>query len=884
MQYQQALELALRGGHVDHALLAARQWVGELTMEGKAPRDAGIEVAKAAATAYRDFATEPVHQFQQQIAATLDGEAGSIVERALKRLMDMTAEWEPKLEMVYRERLARELRDFTRGRHFAEAAQNVSLLCSAARTPEDGSRLARYVGNVLATCDNHPKECETLIGTIGRDPNRYHLTNSLVSELLEGYQQRREQLARSRMETRELEWSRGLTQTVIDLKGKMPGGDGLAEPDEAVVRDVTDHMRAILRIPVWRNQADKLIDATLILIDFTPKELATAAAQSGVEQRAYSTLSYTAKKAAILAFGEIGKSATFAAAYEKFARWAQKTNYAKPTAQFMGATRSPVFYPVLVEFFGTKESADMRADLVDAFGNIGNADARNLLIAELERVLGARAIDASHIREATRIFVSLGKLSKSPRLSAEERADLVRRALKTIPRDQSRLALTAALHFFSYQPANLPAELRQWATTVLTQSLWLSNEAPEWAKGNDRQTELGFRAPIAEALRALVSASPDQFLQMAEQLAMRYSGAYIAVADVCEKTKLTAALPTLEKMLLNAMMTGEGGGKYDAEQVWDPATQQHVVLAKDKVVSALIFAIGSLGGPEALRILQNLDDQIRSGRQKNPGTESTKFLMQFLQQLGANPLAQPGAPGSAAGPAGGGLLPMEEDRLTECIKALEGSYFLTGAEKRRLKKIQALTELAQHCPPEALDALVAQLADKDVMVQGAARSTLGEYFGRRVPPAARKQAIARLVMGLSEKDPAIRAGAAKVLQEVGPGQPDIRAVLEKEQKVADDASIRAAIEALLRAGGLPGGMAGTTGGEAGAAAAAGGASLGNPPGAPASAAGAPGAPATSGAPAKPVSALDLKRQYVLARQEWIRSGKKGPAPEPPPGG
>ncbi len=858
------VEDALRRSDTATALTLARQWAVQALSEGRAPNDAGLEIARVVAAVYRDFITEPAHEFQASAARALPEGVGALVERALKRLTDPVFAWEQKLETVYRERLARELRDLTKSRDVRSAAENLRLLCAAARTEDDALRLARYCGNVLGSCENHPREAEAVIAHLGRDPAAFGLTHELITELDSARRKRLDVIMRSRMETRELEWTRMLTQTVVEMKEVLPPKERMDEPDEAALRDTADLFRAILRIPLWRGQPEKFTDATLLLVEFAPRDLAQAAAQSGVEQRAYWTLGYTAKKAALLAFTELGKSANFTQVYEAWVRERVQSPYLKYFIELMGATHAPVFYGLLVEWFGQKRLESVREEIVDALGNLGNADARRQLLAHLGETLSARVVDPPRARSATRTLTALGKLSRSPRLTPAERADLVRKALKSSPEGQTRLALHAAMQFFSYNPSPLPDDLKQWAAQTLTFALWLPDDTPEWVQGSERQESiLGYRHTITESLKKIVPEAPGPFLEAADRHAARYSGAYMAVAEICEKTRLAAALPILEKMLLSALLFDDTDvTKYSRESYWDSTAGQRVALAKDKVVAPLVYAIGTIGGPEALRILGNLEDEARSGRLRLPGVETARHLDVFLKGLRAS------FGESAAG--AGEQEALSEAAVRERIKTLRSSFLFSGAEARRRKIIVAIGELARARPEEAIEALVERLADKDDLVSGAARAALREYTAPRTPGRARGRLFARIVEALGDRDPAIRQQILRLMREIGPACPDLKPLLDRELRMTEKPLVRSEIEALFREGGV---------GQ-------------KPLAEPAPLPGAesqdgketePGADAIAGPPRGEASQMDLKRQYILARQEWIRGGKKGPPPEPPEG-
>ena len=116
----------------------------------------------------------------------------------------------------------------------------------------------------------------------------------------------------------------------------------------------------------------------------------------------------------------------------------------------------------------------------------------------------------------------------------------------------------------------------------------------------------------------------------------------------------------------------------------------------------------------------------------------------------------------------------------------------------------------------------------------------------------------------------MRVSAIKLLKEIGPNRPDIRKRVSNFAKSVTDGNARLVLMQALGdvASSSPESSAGPSQEaveqtEAGAGA------------------GAAAPSAASGTPQK--SALDLKREYMLARQQWIKGGKKGDPPQPPSG-
>jgi hypothetical protein len=398
----------------------------------------------------------------------------------------------------------------------------------------------------------------------------------------------------------------------------------------------------------------------------------------------------------------------------------------------------------------------------------------------------------------------------------------------------------------------------------------LQDDTPEWAQGAERQESiLGFRKPMTDALKRIVPEAPEPFLRRIDRQALRYSGAYLAVAEVCEETRLESAVPILEKMLRNALAHEESDvTRYEAETYWDASARERVPLGKDKTVGALVFAIGTIGGPDAYRVLADLQDQVKSGRIELPGLETARHLMNFLERLkGEAPAATAAQTEGTGAPERQAVLTSQH--LDELIKTLKSSFLLAGSSKRRLKKISAISELGHHTPIEAIDPLIQQLTDKDDLVQAAARTALQEYAARDKPEPLRTQALQSIAHALNAKDPALRQGATQTLREIGTGLPEVRALLEQEIAASDNASVQKHIQLLLKESSV--GKARERARSAGVGAGTGAAIV------------AGGENDEEDGGPDSMSKIDLKRQYVMARQEWIRGGKKGPPPEPPPG-
>ncbi|MDX2174904.1 MAG: hypothetical protein SF028_00375 [Candidatus Sumerlaeia bacterium] len=848
--------------HLERGDLSAAQSCARQLIEahGGPPKTAAVEVAREAAALYRQFLADPVAEFADAAPHGLGAEAGEVVQKALQRLFRIAGEWEAKLFDVHRERLARELRDYTRDRRYDLAQERFRNLLDA--VPEaDRGKQAEYIGAALGSLVNQADNARRVLrDAIGKAPE-IGLPPESAPEMLKRFEDRLVTTMKSRQEGLELEWSRRLVTVQNDIRNAMPEKNKMDEPDEAVLRDVGDIFRSLARVPL--RFGDPLYpDLLVLLADFCPGEVAATAAAAGVEVRSYSLLGFTARKSVLLTFQELGKSPRFTGPYMA---WLEKNlggDYARRGVEVAGALRSEAFRPLFTRLLDDKRFADIRSRTVDALGDVAGAEAAGTLLADLKKICKKGVRDSAELRAATALLQSLGKVVRTPRTSLDERLGIAREVVATVPATETRLALAATQQILAFKTHDLDPVSKHYAITALTSALWLPDDSSALAKGGERQANiLGFRAPIVESLKRVAKEDFPFFLKELAKYELRYGAAYMAVAEVLEAAADPAAAPHLERMLLTALRHAQSpGSKYEAEFYWDAAAQQRVELSLDKVCAPLIHALGKVGGDEGKRLLADIEQQINVGRMPLPGEESSKFLRQFV---GMANVKQPPPVGGAAAPEPEPA-PVHADpaEVRELVKAVTSSYFLKGADKRRVGKITALTRLGQLVPLEALGAVIEQFADKDLLVSAAAVTSASQYAMPDKPKAVRTAALNALAEAAESKDPAIRVGVQKTLREIGPSRQDVKPILELSLKSARTPEARGIFMDLLK-----------------------GASIGGQP--TRSSQMVPKMEGESGPseqhPPAAADPLTAKRDYLNARRAWIAGGKKGPPPVPPPG-
>lgn len=845
------IEDALRGGKAGAAVQTATTYV---QTHGDT-RDSGIAIAKAAATVYRDLIAPPVIEFAGMLDSALPGEAGQTARKALDRLFRINDEWEKRLWAVHVERLARELRDWTRMRHIDAAASNVSRLMALA---PDGQRERRasYIGGTLATVLNNQKEAKQLLAMIARHPEKYFVLAEEVAAIEKARETRFNQMMGANIENLEREYSSVLSETAMEIRKLLPETNRMDEPEEKELREVGDAFRSLLRAPILREESDLFLDATNVIVEFIPKEQSSTSRIARVEGRHHGQLGFTAKKTVALVLMDIGRNSFFNTVFKGWAKDYLGTDSIGNIVEVMGALRTNDF----AEFFKKVQSdrslsISVSSKLASAYGAMAGEAATETLMAELRAILGKRRIESTELREAEQIITNLGIIVKSPRTSDQERTQIREFARSHVPEDLSRLARHAALELFTYKATEQSPQLRHWAVRVLTRALFATDETTSHHKG-DAGKMLGEKHAAVEALIKLAPLEISTFVHALEPLAVRYGSGFMAAAEVAEKVNDPALLPVLDRMLTGTLMHDDTAQNiYQQEYYWDPATEERKPLTKDMVLSPIVFSIGMIGGEKSKDILRRYQQQISSNRVHPPSPEVAGFLQRFLGE-------EAFGDGASVGPDSSGII-LSPDEVKVLTKQITSRYLLTGKEKRRMLKVAALTKLAQGTPPEAMEAVFQQLGDKDPMVVSAAITCLAEYAQPHKDKVTRDLAINEAIDCLGHKDPAVRANAVKLVKEIGPARKDVKPKLTAFAKTVDQPEVKMAIAQAIKSSphssdglGQMAALAASEGGDS-----------------------------TKGEPEAPnaMSQLEIRRQYMAARKAWIDGGKHGDPPAKPPG-
>ena len=849
--------------------------------EGFSPSALAQAAAQSLDRLLDEFVVEPVIRFVAEMDARVPGDVAEPIRQRVSRRLTVIQDWSGKIILISRERQARDLRAAVRGRHLLEAEQCVKAILAPPQGRSEPDRsLVEFVGSILGSIVHGQREVDDLIVRLRSSGRSWGLTDELA-ELMEGARQgRRRGAGSAASEFREAEFVRDLNALTVELKGWLPNLRVVGQPTEEHITHFYEALHAISASVFLGGDVSRWTDVTAVLVEYCPRELSIIGRRSGVEERAYMTLTPTARRTVFEAYGRLGRNATVAQSYLEFARSVADERLSRYVVEVMGAMRSRSFLPWLSKTFDSASGAGVRADVLMAVSNFADGESAEFVLralgASVRRGLRRGAIpEGGERREVVEGIFSLGRIVRSPRMDPGGRNEILKRAIGLLPEKDSRLLFELAYQCFCTPSEGWNGGLRDWAAGTLTRGLWLGDMTPDFAPGDDRQSSIiGPHAPTVRALAAIGREGLPAVLRVCKDSGLRYGLAYVALAEALGQIGDSSALDLLEQMLATALLheTSERT-KYQAEKYYDATEGVRKELTPDQVTSALLFAIERIGGERSDTILVRAHEQIRGAGGATPGPETNQLLDRvrarlvrdgrwndLLRQVGERREERAEVRDEAA----------ERREAAHAIKMLQTRFFLTGS--RRMRKIGAIQTLAKLRHLESLPLIIQHLEDTDSLIRAAAETALGEYAWAAGNERVMRALVYALLDGLHSRNDAVRDSIRTVLKRLGPGREPLRSKLQAASQHETDALMRAEAARLLREG-----VEGETPDTPGTPVEPGMEGRWEAPEAPQP-------PPASARKRDLENSLRQKREYLLARQAWIRGGKRGEPPKPPPNG
>ncbi len=842
-----------------------------------APPERIAETEAAAARAlehlYHHLAVAPAHAFLDAAAEALPPESAARLAGAIRPRLERTQAWRRTLSEMARERMAREMRSMVRGRRLKDAARLAAAMGAKAAGEEEKRALAGLLANALGSLDHDQDKAEAICRAIAASPASYGFDDRLASRLNQERQRVFASLSSAGLDGRERAFAQVRQQAIVDLRNIMPLELAVGEPSEEETARVFEELHAMFRAVVMEGRMDALIDVTELLVEITPRDPRAVGPAVQGEERLFLSLNPRQKLCAVRALRRLAEIPRIPPAYLKFAESAQAEGYRIPIIEVMGGMGCPIFYEYILRAWQDRKLADPRFSRIDALGRLENEAATTLLLRRYTELVESRPFDPPKRREAEALSAALARIARARGVALERRGAITAAIAKATPKDDTLLGMRVALDFFSYRPADLNEMLIGWAMGRIAQGLWSQDMRPEFGRAaQGAEAELGFRHGMVELARQIGMRGLAPFLRALEPRMERFTGAYYAVAEILAEIGDESALPVLRKMTFAAWMADDAkDSKYFQETYYDTAEGSNKALTRDKIIHALLYAIAKACGIAGQAFLVETANRVRAGQLQSPGNQTASFLMEQWMAHGSE-VAQFHESEAAKAPRDDADNPFAGAPPEELIKALRAKYLL--ANSRRAKKVLAIQEIARRRVSEAIEVLAVQLAERDSIVRSAAETALLEFGAPGIAEPIQRRLAEALIERLGWKEDADRRAARRVLSQLDPAREPFLALLKRSFEIEPSGAIKAEVSRLLieAEARLRGDIQSRPPGAA------------EPPGFETVEQALPSSDEKTGdepPPGVPLSEMDKKRLYFLARQAWIASGKNGNPPEPP---
>lgn len=839
---------------------------------------------------FDDFAFNQINRFMAYSRQRLDQEATGVFEESLAVCHQLTRQWHQKLLSLEPERHARSLREAVRARDTDAAMIRLEGLLVGHAGESNFEQRLRYVGVVLGSMPNDQQAAQKLLDRAARDADRLGCTADQIDTAVKAWKDRLNLLGREGSINRESEFNSSLTRLIMEARELLPSSQVVSETPAEDIARLTSNIRAMIRTTFLPKKPISWSDICDLFVEFVPTEVSEAGKRGGVEGRLSQQLTPVQLRAIERVFNDTGDIKTVRDAMIAHASGSLAPRDMARAAEVMGLMGHTDFADFLQDRVSDRRYSNVRDTMISAMGHLSGPDSSEALLKEISKHIKGAKREGPDRRRVVNAIASLGGITRSPRVDLKTRRAAIAEAIELAPEDDTRLALEFAVNLMPGSPQTaLSPSQRTWFIDALTRGLWLGEETPEFAGGDDAQrTVLGWRQPIVEALEQFDDEGVIEMIIAAEPLAMRYSGAYLALAEIAADVGGEAMLPLLNTCLLSAAQHEDSAAsRYSRETFYDSTDGERKPITSRMVMAALIYGVNSIGGLKAEEILLEIYHRIRDKEIPQPGDEATKILYNVhLKVEGDNGTVRPeGAPtfdkpGDEAvdGPALGMIDIVPPEDIGECIKTL-GKRFIFQKTKKRAAKIPAIQAIASARAIEGVDALLDLLTDDDPYIEAAVINALKEFGGPKAPVASMKALLAHCVMRLEKIRPAARNQIVDVLTRMNPSRPAMKEALMMElSRAAPGSKTHHAIRRVIEQSEAMGGMASLVGShdseieyhDLGGAediqsyspeTAGGGASR----------------------PSGGINALEAKRQYFEERRAWIAGGKKGQEPKRPAG-
>jgi hypothetical protein len=321
----------------------------------------------------------------------------------------------------------------------------------------------------------------------------------------------------------------------------------------------------------------------------------------------------------------------------------------------------------------------------------------------------------------------------------------------------------------------------------------------------------------------------------------RPCGAYIAIADVIGEIKSESFIPILEKMLIETLSVDKlAPTTYGVEKVWDAKEGVERELTVNDIVTEIVDAVDKIGTERAYGILARFHKQVQKGEIKFISERTAKILYDaqkkgLLKEEETTRVEKKGGKTTVE-------MNLSDLSVNELIKIAKGPLIPTS--KSIPQRITAIEAIGRKPRIEAVEPFIKMLKEKNTIIRTSVINALSEYGGKDVNKYIRDEAFDELIQNLDTKNEKICSGILEVFKKIGLGNESLLNKIKQAQSIGSR-KIKDELMKLFRRVSENGKVEYIGMGEVA------------------------------------TGKLDEKRQYYLAYQEWVKSGKKGSPPEKP---
>ncbi|MBN1517917.1 hypothetical protein JXA32_15235 [Candidatus Sumerlaeota bacterium] len=897
------------------------------------------DAAQAVMDAYHNLHFPAVHKFYRLLPEKVPL-IGKDVQTLLEPNIQQTMGWAKMLQSISIERRANTLMACVRNKQYEKANSMIQLMMPREQNIEQREKQARYLGVILGTLINDQDKVDHMLKMLDQSAARMGFDENTLRIIQETIEDRRKTAYMEGTEQLLRPFKIALTDMTLAIRAQLPGKRISAnQVTEETVERFRNVVRMLIGTAMASNDPSRWADLLVVLLEFCPQQISIAGARAGVEERLYMAITPLERRIVAKAMYDVGQISGVADAFINVAKRIDinDVRIQEQMIQVMGMLRSEVFV------YYIEERMRLIPQLLDtgllALGDIGSSYAVNDIIHIAQENLRkglrrGKLTEGQHRRAVHNAITALGKIAQARKTTPEERQKIFTAIIEALPEEDLRLQVFSVQQLMHGSVKNWDRAQVDRAIRILAHGLWIGTERAHIDAANDAaQNSQDPRLAVVDTLARLAQSNPDLLRQTIEEHLSQPGIPFLVCAKIFQKYQDDTFADLIVRMISQTMTTGLRD-KYRQEMVIDPSDNKEKPITEDMIVSELIFALTEMRTEESIEAQETLYQAFREGRLEQPGRESMKILLdartarsreesihtvatpppddileELEEQAGEAAREAESAPLEEEAPAQVDVLDIEAaeaeadleseapqrsktpsgkskpapqskaaakrkkpsvpklsaKETAELIKQLKPGLFMNAAKRQKI--IAAIVRLGECFAVSAVEPLIDLAAHKDPLLRGAALTALSRFADISTPTEVTRNLGMTLIERIERGNSKQIEHAKNVLDGLHPEREPFRSMImrmitsDPESGLARhlfEVQERGKRRAITEEASQSGDDA-TQSGERS------------------------GIDMTPYEKRLKVEQIHIKRRYLEARRAWIKGGKQGPPPEPPPG-